>query len=106
MGIYAQTFVVSEGGPPIQIEKQISHILTRGFPSQLEQGCQMVSFQTKIPSWVNLGGPWNLKCWYILWPFGISYSRLAIFGAIRECCDNLEYFSPFWYIVPRKIWQL
>jgi hypothetical protein len=35
----------------------------------------MVSFQTKIPSWVNLGGPWNLKCWYILWPFGISYSR-------------------------------
>jgi hypothetical protein len=27
-----------------------------------------------------------------LWPFGIF-------------CDNLVYFSPFWYVVPRKIWQ-
>jgi hypothetical protein len=29
---------------------------------------------------------------YILWTFGI----------VR---DNLAYFSPFWYFVPRKIWQ-
>jgi hypothetical protein len=20
-------------------------------------------------------------------------------------CNNLEYFYPFWYVVPRKIWQ-
>jgi hypothetical protein len=28
----------------------------------------------------------------ILWPFGIF-------------CGHLVYFSPFWYVVPRKIWQ-
>jgi hypothetical protein len=28
----------------------------------------------------------------ILWPFGIF-------------CGHLVYFSPFWYFVPRKIWQ-
>jgi hypothetical protein len=30
--------------------------------------------------------------WYILWPFGIVSSYLA-------------YFSPFWYIEARNIWQ-
>jgi hypothetical protein len=34
----------------------------------------------------------------ILRPFGIFYGRLVISG-------NLVYFSPFWYIVSRKIWQ-
>jgi hypothetical protein len=33
----------------------------------------------------------NLFC-YILWTFGIV-------------CGNLVYFFPFWYFVPRKIWQ-
>jgi hypothetical protein len=28
----------------------------------------------------------------ILWPFG-------------KFCGHLIYFSPFWYFVPRKIWQ-
>jgi hypothetical protein len=32
--------------------------------------------------------------WYILWHFGIHILLLP-FGI----------FSPFWYIVPRKIWQ-
>jgi hypothetical protein len=26
-----------------------------------QQGCQMIYFQTKIPIWVNFGGPWNGK---------------------------------------------
>jgi hypothetical protein len=30
--------------------------------------------------------------WYILWPFNIFYGCLVCF-------------SPFWYFVPRKIWQ-
>jgi hypothetical protein len=30
--------------------------------------------------------------WYILWSLGIF-------------CGNLVHFSPFWYAVPRKIWQ-
>jgi hypothetical protein len=45
------------------------------------QGRQMVYFQTKIPIWVNFGGPCNGRCWYILWRFGI--------------------FFPFWYIFTR-----
>jgi hypothetical protein len=51
----------------------------------------MVCFQIKIPFWVNFG-----RCWYILlsalWPF-VTF------------CGDLVYFSPFRYIVPRKIWQ-
>jgi hypothetical protein len=71
-----------------------------------DQGCQMVSFKTKNP---NLGKFWRaldlkmftyfMAIWNslqtfgdILWPFGIF-------------CGNLVYFSPFWYFVPRKIWQ-
>jgi hypothetical protein len=33
-------------------------------------------FEPKIPIWVDFGGPWNGKCWYILWPFGIFYCHL------------------------------
>jgi hypothetical protein len=32
----------------------------------LNQGCQMVCFQTKISIWVNFGGSINGKSWYIL----------------------------------------
>jgi hypothetical protein len=41
-----------------------------------------------ILNWEYLGRPWNVKCWYILWPFGIFYGRL-------------EYFPDFWYILSR-----
>jgi hypothetical protein len=54
-----------------------------------EQGCQMVCFQSKNP---NLGKFWRVLQRYILWTFGI----------VR---GNLAYFFPFWYFVPRKIWQ-
>jgi hypothetical protein len=39
----------------------------------------MVCFQT----WVNFGGPWNEKSWYILWTFEICYGHLVHFMAIR-----------------------
>jgi hypothetical protein len=39
-----------------------------------------------------------MSIWNILLQFGIFYGNLVIFG-------NLVYFSPFWYIVSRKIWQ-
>jgi hypothetical protein len=35
-------------------------------------------FKPKIPIWVNFGGPWNGKGWYILWLFWIYYSHLVI----------------------------
>jgi hypothetical protein len=34
-------------------------------------------FIPKIPIWVNFGGPWIVKCWYNLWPFGIFYDPLG-----------------------------
>jgi hypothetical protein len=42
---------------------------------------------------------------------GTLYGRLVyirqfdIFWTIGIFCGNLVYFSSFWYIVPRKIWQ-
>jgi hypothetical protein len=37
----------------------------------------------QIPIWVNFGGPWNGKCWYILRPFGICiFSHLVLFMAV------------------------
>jgi hypothetical protein len=62
-------------------------------------------FEPKIPNWVNFGGlamenvgifygVWShfAAIWYIFCPFGIF-------------CGNVVYFPPFWYVVPRKIWQ-
>jgi hypothetical protein len=40
-------------------------------------------FNPKIQIWVNFRGSCNGKCWYILWPFGISYSHMVYFIAIR-----------------------
>jgi hypothetical protein len=62
-------------------------------------------FKPKIPIWVNFGGPWNGKCWSILWPFGIYYGNSVYFMAIWWVSCNLVYFPLFWYIVSRKIWQ-
>jgi hypothetical protein len=42
----------------------------------------------KKKAWVNFGGPWHEKRWYILWPFGLYYGRLV-------------YFMDIWYI----LWQ-
>jgi hypothetical protein len=43
---------------------------------------------------------------------GIFYEHLAYFTAIGNIlwsfgifCGHLIYFSPFWYLVPRKFWQ-
>jgi hypothetical protein len=41
------------------------------------QGCQMVYFSYQKQIWVIFGGPWNGKCWYILWSFGIIFGRLV-----------------------------
>jgi hypothetical protein len=58
----------------------------------------------KIQIWVNFGGSCNgrRRCilWTLLWSFVIFYGDLAY--VVR---GKLVYFSPFWYFVPRKIWQ-
>jgi hypothetical protein len=42
-------------------------------------------FKPKIPIWVDFGGPWIEKCWYILQEFGIFY-------------DHSVHFEFIWYI--------
>jgi hypothetical protein len=68
------------------------------------QGCQMVCLQTKNP---NLGKFWRFMQWKILFYGHLAHFTdfcyiLWTFGIVR---GNLAYFSPFWYLAPRKIWQ-
>jgi hypothetical protein len=70
------------------------------------------SFKPKIRTWVHFGGPCNVRCWYILWSFGIFYGHMVylmdiwyILGTFGIFCCNLVYFPPFWYVVPWKSWQ-
>jgi hypothetical protein len=49
-------------------------------------------FKPKFPIWVNFGGPWVGKCWYILWPFGIFYGYL---GYVITICYILCSFGTF-----------
>jgi hypothetical protein len=66
----------------------------------------MVCFQTKNPNFgLILEGP-------AMKNLGIFYDHLVYFTAIENMlwpfgiiCDHLAYISPFWYFVPRKIWQ-
>jgi hypothetical protein len=39
-------------------------------------------------NWVTFGGPWNVKCWYIQWPFGIYYDH---FIPVWKFSGNLRY---------------
>jgi hypothetical protein len=55
-----------------------------------EQGCQMVYFQTKKP---YLGNFWRVLQWKMLWTFGLFYSYLVYFVAIRYIIGNLVYIS-------------
>jgi hypothetical protein len=63
-------------------------------------------FKPKILIWENFAGSCNGRCWYILWTLGPFYTAfcyiLLTFGIVR---GKLVYFTPFWYFVPRKIWQ-
>jgi hypothetical protein len=60
------------------------------------------TFKSKIPIWVNFGGPWIGKCWYIfaVWnilrTFGIFYDRLVHFVLIS---------AGFGIMHQEKIWQ-
>jgi hypothetical protein len=57
-------------------------------------------FKPKIQIWVYLGGPWNVTCNYILWPFGIFtaiwYNLWPLF------CGHLVYFPSFGMFGPKK----
>jgi hypothetical protein len=66
----------------------------------------MICFQTKNPNFGKLFGGLAME------NLGIFYEYLVYFTAIANIlwpfgivCGHLLYFPPFWYFVPRKIWQ-
>jgi hypothetical protein len=46
-----------------------------------------------------------MAIWNILWPFGIFCGHLVYFVTIWYISRAFGTFSPFWYVIPRKIWQ-
>jgi hypothetical protein len=40
-----------------------------------------------------------MAIWNIFWTFGIFYDHLV------HLCVHLVHYFPFWYLVPRNIWQ-
>jgi hypothetical protein len=83
---------------------------------QLEQGYQMVYFQTRNS---KLGKFWRvlqgkmlvyryigiMAIWYMLLPFGIFYCHLVYFVATWGILWLFGIFFPFWYVLQSKIWQ-
>jgi hypothetical protein len=70
------------------------------------QGCQMVCFQTKNSKFGKILEGLEME------DIGIFYEHLGHFTffcyillTFGIVCGNWEYFFPFWYFVPRKIWQ-
>jgi hypothetical protein len=83
-----------------------------GFQHFLTRDARWFVFKPKIQNWVNFGGPFNGKCRYILWPFGIFYDHLEYFMAIWYnlwpfgiVCGHLLYFSQLGMLRKREIWQ-
>jgi hypothetical protein len=58
-------------------------------------------FKPKIPI---LGSCYG-RYWYIIFPFGQISGYLVYFMALWYILWSFGIFSPFWYIVERKIWQ-
>jgi hypothetical protein len=71
------------------------------------QGCQMFVFKPKIQIWVNFGGSCNGRWWCIFYGHLVHFTVfcyiLSTFGIVRGNMYGI--FFPFWYFVPRTIWQ-
>jgi hypothetical protein len=48
---------------------------------------------------------YSMVIWYILWSSGIFYGPLVYFMVIWYILLPFGIFFPFWFVVPRKIWQ-
>jgi hypothetical protein len=60
-------------------------------------------FKAKIQIWVNFGGSWNGRWWYILWTLGPFYGLLLYFMDIWFIVrGNLVYFSRFGTLYQEK----
>jgi hypothetical protein len=74
--------------------------------NDLEQGCQLVYFQTKNS---NLGKFWRALDWKIFIYFMDILEHFTgiwnIYDSLGTFCARLVHFFRFWYHVPRKLWQ-
>jgi hypothetical protein len=62
------------------------------------------------PFGIFCGWPFGIFCWWPFgifcgWPFGIFCGLLVYFVVIWYILWSFEKLFPFWYVVPRKIWQ-
>jgi hypothetical protein len=78
-------------------------------PLRSEKDYQVAYFLSnpKIPIWVNFGRSCDGRCWFVYYMFiwYILCQHIGIFfGYLVSLCFYFI-FSPFWYVVPRKIWQ-
>jgi hypothetical protein len=94
----------------VQLASLFSNFPNGGFPARslfkmAARVARWFVFKPKIQIWVNFGGSCNGRCWYILCTLGPFYGLFYILWTFSIVRDNLAYFSPFWYFVPRKIWQ-
>jgi hypothetical protein len=65
----------------------------------VEQGCQMAYFQNEKSQFGQFLGGLAME------DVGIFNGHLVYFTAIWYILWLFGVFSPFWYVVPRKIWQ-
>jgi hypothetical protein len=86
------------GGVGANFDVAVSRDFAQGLPDGILS-------KQKNPIWVNFRGAWKGRFWCILWTFGLFYGHLGYFEAISYTFFWYTYFSPFWYVVPRKIWQ-
>jgi hypothetical protein len=84
-----------------------SHTAPKGHSTR-KQGCQMVYFQTINPNLCTFWRVWQWKIlvywsvWHVWRPFGLFYSHWVYVPIIW----SFGIFLQFWYVMPRKIWQL
>jgi hypothetical protein len=56
----------------------------------------------KIPILVNFGGPWNGKCYNIVWPLGTFYGHLVQFMSFGYGLWSFGIFFTFWDVWTKK----
>jgi hypothetical protein len=79
LGYILGDFFTNSSGHPGHRGQKTSGLSTRE-KLRRAQGCQMwYIFKPKFQIWVDFGGPWNGKRWYILCPFGYYYGHLVYF---------------------------
>jgi hypothetical protein len=70
-----------------------------GNPASRKRVARWYIFKPKIPIWINFGGSYNWRCWYILWPLGLFYGRLVF---LCHLWWFVTYFSHFGMLYREK----